>query len=92
MKEVKVLCVCGMGFGTSLMLFMNVQDLGKKYGVKVTGEACDLGSYKGRPCDVIIASNEIATQIDGQGKPVLAIKNIIDVNELEQQVKPYFED
>jgi ascorbate PTS system EIIB component len=92
LKELKVLCVCGMGFGTSLMLFMNVQDLGKKYGVKITGEACDLGSYKGRPCDVIVASKEIAEQINEEGIPVVAIKNIIDLNELESQMKSFLEN
>ncbi len=91
MKEVRVLTVCGMGFGTSLMLLMNAQDLGKKHDVKVTGEACDLGSYKGRPGDVIIASSEIASQIQPEGKPVIAITNLIDNAELEEKMKPYFE-
>lgn len=91
MKEVRVLCVCGMGFGTSLMLLMNVQDIGKKYGVNITGEACDLGTYKGRSCDIIVASSEIAARINEEGKPVLAIKNIIDVEELESQIKQYLD-
>ena len=91
MKEVRVLCVCGMGFGTSLMLLMNVQDIGKKYGVNITGEACDLGTYKGRSCDSIVASSEIAARINEEGKPVLAIKNIIDVEELESQIKQYLD-
>ena len=91
MKELRVLTVCGMGFGTSLVLFMNIQDLGKKYGVNVTGEACDLGSYKGRPCDIIAAANEIATQIKEDNIPVVAIKKIIDAKEIEEKIKPFFE-
>jgi PTS system ascorbate-specific IIB component len=90
MKELKVLSVCGMGFGTSLMTFMNVQELGEKHGVTVTGEACDLGSYMGRPCDVIVASSEIAAQIQETDIPVVAINNILDKDELEQKMLPYF--
>ena len=47
----KVVTVCGMGFGTSLMLLMSVKESGRKYGITVEGEATDLGSYKGKSCD-----------------------------------------
>ena len=33
----KVVTVCGMGFGTSLMLLMTIKDIGKKYGVNIEG-------------------------------------------------------
>ena len=52
----KVVTVCGMGFGTSLMLLMSVKESGRKYGITVEGEATDLGSYKGKSCDLIVAS------------------------------------
>ncbi|MEA4876143.1 PTS sugar transporter subunit IIB [Anaerorhabdus sp.] len=90
MKELKVLSVCGMGFGTSLMLFMTIQDIGKKYDIKITGEACDLGSYKGKPCDLIVASSEIAQQIKSDDIPVLGISNLLDKNDIEEKIKQYF--
>ena len=31
----KVVTVCGMGFGTSLMLLMSVKESGRKYGITV---------------------------------------------------------
>ena len=33
----KVVTVCGMGFGTSLMLLMSVKESGRKYGITVEG-------------------------------------------------------
>lgn len=45
----RVITVCGMGFGTSLMLLMTIKDIGKKHHVAVEGEAVDLGSYKESP-------------------------------------------
>ena len=91
MKEIRVLSVCGMGFGTSLMTLMNVQELGEKHHVNVTGEACDLGSYAGRQCDLIVAASEIAAQIHDVDVPVVAISNILDKDELEKKMLPYFE-
>lgn len=49
----KVVTVCGMGFGTSLMLLMSVKESGRKYGITVEGDATDLGSYKGKSCDLL---------------------------------------
>ena len=31
----KVITVCGMGFGTSLMLLMSIKEIGKKHGVDI---------------------------------------------------------
>ena len=76
----KVVTVCGMGFGTSLMLLM--------YGITVEGEATDLGSYKGKSCDLIVASSEIAKQIEAD-VPVLAITNLLDKAEIEEKIRPY---
>ncbi len=84
----RVLTVCGMGFGTSLMLLMTVQEIGRKHGVEVQGEAVDLGSYKGKPCDVIVAASEIARQISSD-VPVLAVENMLDKAAIEQAILPY---
>ena len=83
----KVVTVCGMGFGTSLMLLMSVKESGRKYGITVEGEATDLGSYKGKSCD-LIASSEIAKQIEAD-VPVLAITNLLDKAEIEEKIRPY---
>ena len=34
----RVITVCGMGFGTSLMLLMTIKDIGKKHHVTVEGK------------------------------------------------------
>ena len=84
----RAVTVCGMGFGTSLMLLMSIKDIGRKYGVTVEGEATDLGSYKGKPCDLIAASSEIAKQIEAN-VPVLAIESLLDKADIEEKLKPY---
>lgn len=83
-----VITVCGMGFGTSLMLLMSIQEIGRKHGVAITGEAVDLGSYKGKSCDLIAASSEISRQIVTQ-KPLIAIDNLLNKKEIEDKLLPY---
>lgn len=84
----KVITVCGMGFGTSLMLLMTIQDIGRKHGIRVEGEAVDLGSYKGKSCDVIVASSEIARQITAE-VPVVSVSNLLDKADIEAQMLSY---
>ena len=84
----RVITVCGMGFGTSLMLLMTIKDIGKKHHVAVEGEAVDLGSYKGKPCDLIAASSEIAKQIVAD-VPVMSVTNLLDKKGIEEMILPY---
>jgi PTS system ascorbate-specific IIB component len=77
-----------MGFGTSLMLLMTVQEIGRKHGISVEGEAADLGTYKGKACDIIMASAEIAKQIQSE-KPVIGVSNLLDKAGIERSILPY---
>lgn len=87
----KVLSVCGMGFGTSLMLLMDVQAIAQKHGYTVDGEAVDLGSAKGKTADLIIASEEIGTELTDTTIPVVTIRNLLDKDEIEQKVMPWIQ-
>jgi ascorbate PTS system EIIB component len=87
----KIVAVCGMGFGTSLMLLMEVQAIGKKHGFTIDGEATDLGSAKGRPCDFMVASSEIASELSDEAVEVVAINNLLDKDEIERKVMPVIE-
>lgn len=84
----RVVTICGMGFGTSLMLLMSIQEIGRKHGVDITGEAVDLGSYKGKPCDLIAATSEIARQVVSD-KPVVFIENLLNKKEIEEKILPF---
>ena len=85
----RVVTVCGMGFGTSLMMLMAIREIGARRGIEIEGEATDLGSYKGKPCDLIAASSEIARQIEAD-VPVLSIENMLDKVRIEEQLEPFF--
>ncbi|UNX54616.1 PTS sugar transporter subunit IIB [Georgenia sp. TF02-10] len=79
----KIITTCGMGFGTSLMLLMDIQEIGRKHGVDVQGEALDMSSVKGRDCDAIFGSSEIVKELSDIDVPVIGISNILDKAEIE---------
>ena len=83
----KVLTVCGMGFGTSLMMLMTIQEIASKHGKKVEGEATDLGSYKGKPCDLIVASSEIAKQIEEKITEELHVRVVIGIGTVVNHIR-----
>lgn len=87
----RIVTVCGMGFGTSLMLLMDVQAIAKKHGYDVDGEAVDLGSAKGKSCDFMVASSEIASELSEESVEVVSINNLLDKEEIEQKVMPVIE-
>ncbi|HLR69348.1 MAG TPA: PTS sugar transporter subunit IIB [Virgibacillus sp.] len=86
-----ILSVCGMGFGTSLMLLMEIQSMAKDHGYTVDGEATDLGSAKGKNCDLMVASSEIAAELSEGDIPVVSIDNLLDKEEIKEKVLPMIE-
>lgn len=84
----RIVTVCGMGFGTSLMLLMDIQAIAKKHGYDVQGEATDLGSAKGKPCDFMVAASEIASELSHENVEVISINNLLDKEEIENKVMP----
>jgi len=86
-----ILSVCGMGFGTSLMLLMEIQSMAKDHGYTVDGEATDLGSAKGKNCDLMVASSEIAAELAEGDIPVVSIDNLLNKEEIKEKVLPMIE-
>lgn len=86
--ELKILTVCGMGFGTSLMLKMFIQDLLKELGMKADVDVSDLGSVKGSPADFIVAPSDMKSHLSELTTPVVYIENLIDKKELRSKVEP----
>lgn len=84
----RIVAVCGMGFGTSLMLLMDVQAIAKKHGFHVDGEATDLGSAKGKSCDFMVAASEIASELSAETVEVVSINNLLDKEEIAEKVMP----
>ena len=82
MKELKVLAVCGFGVGTSLILRMNIETVLKKNNIKASVENADIMTAKSLSADVIVTSNELASQLEDMNVPIIIINNFMDLEEI----------
>ena len=68
-----------------LRLAVAATDQVGNYRLAVEGEALDMSSVKGLPCDAIFGSSEIVKELGDLDVPVIGIKNILDKQEIEEK-------
>jgi PTS system ascorbate-specific IIB component len=80
----KIIAVCGMGIGTSVLLKMNTDKALKKLGMKGEVSAADVGVAKGaaRDADIVLTSAELAGELKSLSIPVKVVNNFMDVDEI----------
>ena len=83
----KILAVCGMGFGSSMMLKMTLEKVLKEKGIKADVQTADFSSAGSESADLIFTNEEFGRQLAGGAVPVVAIKNIVDVNEVREKLE-----
>jgi PTS system ascorbate-specific IIB component len=79
----KILCVCGLGQGTSLILRMNVETVLRDLKVSADVEHTDVSSASGMSADFIITSQELAQTLVGTSSTVIVVNNYFDLNEIK---------
>ena len=80
----KIIAVCGMGIGTSILLKMNAEKALDQLGISADVEAADIGSAKGAAAsaDLVLTSQELAEELTGVSTPVKIIVNFMSVDEI----------
>ena len=85
----KIICVCGMGIGTSILLKMNTEKALDKIGRSADVEAADIGVAKGAAvgADLVLTSEELAERLEGIPTPVKVIENFMNVDEIAEALQ-----
>lgn len=86
-----IVCVCGLGMGSSLILKMTVEKAARELGVDAEIEHWDAGTVGSRHADLIMASQDFAERFAGQ-RNVILIKNIISNTEVKEKLGTYLEE
>lgn len=89
MSRLKILCVCGLGQGTSLILRMNVETVLREMGVTADVEHTDVSSASSMSADYIVTSNELAQSLDGVNAKIILVNNYFDQNEIKTALQEY---
>ncbi|WP_313407719.1 PTS sugar transporter subunit IIB [Aeromicrobium sp.] len=86
----KIVAVCGMGIGTSVLLKMNAEKALRALGVDADVEAADIGTAKGaaRTAQIVLTSAELAPEIGDVPAEVVVIDNFMDVAEITEKLTP----
>lgn len=80
----KILTVCGLGMGSSLILRMNVETVLKKHGVEANVEHMDVSAAASAQADLVITNAELVGNLQHLSCPVVVVNNYIDTNEITQ--------
>lgn len=80
----KILTVCGLGQGTSLILKMNVEQVLSEKGIQADVEHTDVSAASSMPADYIITSNELAESLGDHSAKVIIVNNYFDMDEIKK--------
>ena len=84
----KILAVCGMGFGSSMILKMTMEHVLKDLGIKADIVIADIGTAKSESADLIVTSHEFANMLRGRNIPMVEMKNYVDRTEMKAKLMP----
>lgn len=86
-----IVCVCGLGMGSSLILKMTVdkamQELGEN-GHDI--EHWDAGTVDSRNADLIVTSDDFESRFAGRDN-VVFVSNVVNKEEVKEKLKAYLE-
>jgi len=82
----KIATLCGMGFGTSMMLKLFIDEILKAEGIKAEVIPWDLGSFKGQNADIIVAPTDMEQHLRSAAGKVVLIRNLVDKEEIKEKV------
>ena len=84
----RIATVCGMGFGTSMMLKLTVDKILREAGVAAEVSPVDLGSVKTMQADLIVAPSDMRSHLGASTTPVVFIDNLVNKAEIAEKVVP----
>lgn len=83
----KLLAVCGMGIGTSVLLKMNAEKVLKVLEVEATVDATDLATaQQRRDAQIILTTPDLVEKLQGLPAEVIAIEHFFDLEEITEKL------
>ncbi len=88
----KVLAVCGLGMGTSLILRMTTETVLARLGVTASVENTDLSAARSTEADVIVGQGMHMSELDGAAPVTVTVDDFVDEAALEARLRPALEE
>lgn len=84
-----VVTVCGLGVGSSLIMKMTAEKALSELSIKANVEHWDMGTIKGKNCDLIITTRGFQKHFEDQNN-VVYVNSIVDGKEMKNNLETYF--
>ncbi|EPP7092015.1 TPA: PTS sugar transporter subunit IIB [Enterobacter roggenkampii] len=89
----KIICVCGMGLGSSVIAKMNIEQVLKKMNLSATVDTCDLGSVRSVPADLYVTTRELAVSMPAEVQSkTIVLTNFVRKVEIESSIGDYLKN
>ncbi len=84
----KILCACGNGMGTSLIIKLKVESILKEGGVEdFKVDSCSLGQAAsvGGDYDIVLCTTHLADELQFPHTKVIGLQNVMDETEIRNK-------
>lgn len=85
----KIITVCGMGIGTSVLLKMNAEKALRALDLDADVEAADIGTARGaaRTAELVLTSEDLVEEIGQVPAKIVVIDNFTSVSEIQSKIQ-----
>ena len=91
--KIKIVTVCSMGLGTSILAKMTVENVLKDTEFNVSLVCADIGSAAGYEADVYITTKELFKAFNPpEGVKVVIVTNFLDEEEMRKNLLPVLKE
>lgn len=87
----KIIAVCGLGVGSSLILKMTCDSAMTQLGVKCDIEHWDMGTVRSKQFDILVTTEEFAKNFEDLDN-VVYIHNMVSVKEAKESLEAYLKE
>lgn len=89
----KIVCVCGMGLGSSVIAKMNIEQVLKKMDLEASVDTCDLGSIRSVHADLYVTTRELAVSMPAEiQSKTIVLTNFVRKVEIENSIGDYLKN
>jgi PTS system ascorbate-specific IIB component len=83
----KIIAVCGMGIGTSVLLKMNAEKVLNQLGIDATVQATDMKTAReSQDAELILTTPDLAQLMTGLSAEIITIEHFFDLEELTRKL------
>ena len=91
--KIKIVTVCSMGLGTSILAKMAIENVIKDTDFNVSIDCADIGSAAGYDADVYVTTKELFKAFNPpEGAKVVIVTNFLDEEEMKKNLLPVLKE